>query len=199
VQPWLKEAGKRWVRARVLSSTTPATMRHYVDHLAAFSRWLTERAPEVRTPAQLTRGLIEDYLLAVRTSELAGGTKLGRIGTLRSLLAEQREDGLTGLPRSTHIYMGETPRPDYRVPKGIERFVFDQFIDPENLQLLPTEQHRTVILLLAMTGVRVSSLLELRRDALQVGSDGHSYLPYLNTKHRREAALPGAAGRAGAV
>jgi site-specific recombinase XerD len=190
VQPWLKEAAKRWVRARVLSSTTPSTMSHYLDHLAAFSRWLAQRAPEVRTPVELTRELIEDYLLAVRTSELAGGTKWGRIGALRSLLAEQREDGLAGLPRSTNIYMGETPRPDYRLPKGIEAFVFDQFIDPENLARLPNEQHRTVIMLLALTGVRVSSLLELGRDALQIGSDKHPYLLYVNAKHKREAALP---------
>jgi len=190
VQPWLKEAAKRWVRARVLSSTTPSTMSHYLDHLAAFSRWLAQRAPEVRTPVELTRELIEDYLLAVRTSELAAGTKWGRIGALRSLLAEQREDGLAGLPRSTNIYMGETPRPDYRLPKGIEAFVFDQFIDPENLARLPNEQHRTVIMLLALTGVRVSSLLELGRDALQIGSDKHPYLLYVNAKHKREAALP---------
>lgn len=190
VQPWLKEAAKRWVRARVLSSTTPSTMSHYLDHLTAFSRWLAERAPGMRAPAELSRELIEDYLLAVRTSGLAGGTKWGRIGALRSLLAEQREDGLAGLPRTTNIYMGETPRPDYRLPKGIEAFVFDQFIDPENLQVLPNEQHRTVILLLALTGLRVSSLLELRRDALQIGSDGHPYLLYVNAKHKREAALP---------
>lgn len=47
--------------------------------------------------------------------------------------------------------MGETPRADYRLAKGIEALVFDQFIDPENLQVLPNEQHRTVILLLALT------------------------------------------------
>ena len=185
VQPWLKEAARRWVRARVLSSTTPSTMSHYLDQLTAFSRWLAERAPGMRAPAELSRELIEDYLLAVRTSGLAGGMKWGRIGALRSLLV-----GLAGLPRTTNIYMGETPRPDYRLPKGIEAFVFDQFIDPENLQVLPNEQHRTVILLLALTGLRVSSLLELRRDALEIGSDGHPYLLYVNAKHKREAALP---------
>ena len=139
VQPWLKEATKRWVRARVLSSRTPSTMSHYLDHVTVFSRWLAQRAPGMRAPAELSRELIEDYLLAVRTSDLAGGTKWGRIGALRSLLAEQRKDGLAGLPRTTNIYMGETPRPDYRLPKGIEAFVFDQFIDPQNLSVLPNE------------------------------------------------------------
>ena len=53
-----------------------------------------------------------------------------------------------------------------RLPRGIEAPVFDQFIDPTNLALLPCEQHRTVILLLAFTGLRVSSIVTLPRDAL---------------------------------
>jgi integrase len=190
VQPWLKEAAKRWVRARLLSSTVPSSMRGYLQHLQAFSGWLAERAPEVGSPAAVTRELLEDFMLAVRTSDLAGGTKWSRIAALRSFLEEQREDGLAGLPRNATIYAREPPRPDPQLPRGIEALVFDQFVDPANLALLPSEQHRTVVLLLAMTGVRVSSVTTLRRDALQIGSDGHPYLRYLNVKLKREAALP---------
>jgi hypothetical protein len=68
--------------------------------------------------------------------------------------------------------------------------VFDQFIDPANLALLPCEQHRTVILLLAFTGLRVSSVVTLPRVALQIGSDNHPYLRYVNVKLRREAVIP---------
>ena len=63
-------------------------------------------------------------------------------------------------------------------------------IDPSNLALLPSEQHRTIILLLAFTGLRISSIVTLPRDALQIGSDGHPYLRYLNAKLRREAVIP---------
>jgi len=58
----------------------------------------------------------------------------------------------------------------YTVPPTLP---FDQFVDPANLELLPCEQHRTIVLLLAFTGLRVSSVVTLRRDALQIGSDNH--------------------------
>ena len=64
------------------------------------------------------------------------------------------------------------------------------FVDPENLLLLGNEQQRTVILLLAHTGLRVSSVVTLARDALEIGSDGHPYLRYRNVKLRREAVMP---------
>jgi integrase len=190
LQPWLKEAVKRWVRARLLAGVASSTMRNYVLHVRAFSAWLAERAPGVSSPAGITRGVLEDYLLAVRSSDLAGGTKGPRVGALRLLLEEQWEDGLAGLPRGAVIHAGEIPGDRSRLPRGIEGHVFEQFVDPSNLALLPTEQHRTVILLLAFTGFRISSIVTLGRDALVIGSDDHPYLCYLNVKLRREAVIP---------
>jgi integrase len=63
-------------------------------------------------------------------------------------------------------------------------------IDPGNLALLSSEQHRTIIRLLAFTGLRISSIVTLARDALEIGTDGHPYLHYLNVKLRREAVIP---------
>ncbi len=79
---------------------------------------------------------------------------------------------------------------DYRLPKQLDREVFAQWVDPAKLALLDDEQHRTIVLLLAYTGVRVSSVVMLARDALQLGPDGHPYLRYVNVKAKREAMLP---------
>ncbi|MCA1698128.1 MAG: phage integrase N-terminal SAM-like domain-containing protein, partial [Actinobacteria bacterium] len=189
-QPWLREAAKRWTRARLLASISPRSMSDYLFHLRAFSRWLAERAPEVGSPAEITRGLLEDYMLAVRTSRLAAGTQQARVGTLRAFLEEQREDGLAGLGRGAVIHAAEIPKSGDQLPKGLERYMFDQFVDPANLSLLACEQHRTMVLVLAFTGLRVSSIVTLPRDALQIGSDDHPYLRYRNVKLRREAVIP---------
>jgi site-specific recombinase XerD len=189
-QPWLREAAMRWARARLLSGTKPQSMMTYLVDLRAFSRWLAERAPDAASPAGLSRELLEDYLLAVRTSDLAVATRTGRVGSLRAFLQEQREDGLAGLPRGALIHAGEIPKVDYRLPKDLDERVFDQFVDPANLALLGSEQHRTVVLLLAFTGLRVSSIVTLPRDAVQIGSDNHPYLRYRNVKLSREAVIP---------
>ena len=81
-----------------------------------------------------------------------------------------------------------------RPPRTLEKGVFEQFVDPANLAVLRSEQQRTVILLLAYTGLRASSVVTLSRDALEIGFDGHPYLRYLNVKLRREAMIPIGAG-----
>ena len=189
-QLWLKEAAKRWARARLLSGGAPTTMSNYVHHVSEFSAWLADRVPEVVSPAGITRTVLEDWLLAIRSCGLAAGTKTSRVSAVRVFLEEQWEDGLARMPRGATIHAGEIPSADYRLPRGIEGPVFDQLIDPANLAMLPSEQHRTLILLLALTGLRVSSIVTLARDALEIGSDGHPYLRYLNVKLRREAVIP---------
>ena len=190
-QPWFKEAAKRWARARLLAGGAPSTMSHYVQHVRTFSVWLAERTPAVSSPSGITRAVLEDWMLAIRASGLAAGSKAGRVTAVRLFLEEQWQDGLAGLPRTAVIHVGEVPHSrSRRLPRGIEAPVFDQFIDPANLALLPSEQHRTVILLLAFTGLRVSSVVTLPRDALLVGSDNHPYLRYVNVKLQREAVIP---------
>ncbi|MGI9098029.1 MAG: tyrosine-type recombinase/integrase [Solirubrobacteraceae bacterium] len=191
LQPWLKEAAKRWARVRLLGDTTPSTMSNYVTDVRRFSEWLADHAPEVRSPALLSREVLEDYLLWVRhRSPWKPATRQRRVIALRNLLEEQAEDGLAGLPRGAIIHGGEVPRVDYRLPKELGAGVFAQWVDPANLALIDSEQHRTVVVLLALTGFRVSSIVTLARDALQLGPDGHPYLRYRNIKSKREAILP---------
>lgn len=190
-QSWLKEAARRWARARLLGDTTPRTISLYMTDLRHFSQWLTDHAPEVLAPAMLTRPVLEDYLLWVRRdSGWSQATRSRRIVALRSFLEEQAQDGLAGLPRAAMIHRGEIPRVDYRLPKDLPQDVFTQWVDPGNLTLLRKEFHRTVVLLLAYTGFRVSSVITLARDARQIGPDGHQYLRYWNIKAKREAVLP---------
>ena len=142
-------------------------------------------------PALLSREVLEDYLLWVRQkSGWKPATCSHRVVALRSLLDEQAEDGLAGLPRGSVIHRTEIPRVDYRLPKQLGGEIFDQWIDPAGLALLDDEQHRTVVLLLAFTGFRVSSVVTLPRDARELGPDGHPYLHYFNVKAKREAMLP---------
>ncbi len=189
-QPWLKEAAKRWVRARLLGSTSTETMLRYLLDLEKFSGWLAEHAPEVASPAQLDRELLEDYLLWLRTSRWSASTRRRLVSALRQFLWEQAEDGLAGLPRRAVIHAAEIPKVTDRPPRTLEKGVFEQFVDPANLAVLRSEQQRTVIVLLAYTGLRASSIVTLSRDALEIGSDGHPYLRYLNVKLRREAMIP---------
>jgi site-specific recombinase XerD len=189
-QPWLKEAAKRWARMRLLAGTSPRTMSAYLVGVRHFSQWLAEHAPEVSMPAALSRAVLEDYMLWVRhESPWKPATRNQRLLAVRLLLEEQREDGLVGLPAGAVIHAAELPRIGYQLPKALAGEVFAQWIDPANLALLD-ERDRTLVLVLAWTGFRVSSVVTLMRDCVEVGSDGHPYLRYFNVKGSREAMLP---------
>lgn len=84
-QPWLKDAAKRWARARLLSSTSPRTLVAYLRELVVFSGWLSQRVDGVRSPGAITRELLEDYMLYVRSEPWAQATRRRRLGTLRGL------------------------------------------------------------------------------------------------------------------
>ncbi len=189
-QPWLREAAKRWTRARLLAGTTFGSMRVYLYDLVIFSDWLADHAPGVHGPAGITRVVLEDYLLWVRSGPMSNASRRRHVCAVRQFLAEQAEDGLDGLPRGAVIHGSELPGVPSRPPPGIEKAVFKQLIDPANLALLATEKQRTAILLLAHTGLRVSSVVTLARDALEIGSDGQPYLRYRNVKFKREAIIP---------
>lgn len=189
-QPWLKEAAKRWARARLLADTAPRTMSSYVVGICHFSEWLAQYAPEVSAPSALSRSVLEDYMLWVRhESPWKPATCNQRLLAVRLLLEEQREDGLAGLPAGAVIHAAELPRVDPGLPQTLPGEVFAQWIDPANLALLD-EQDRTIVLVLAFTGFRVSSVVTLTRTCLELGSDGHPYLRYFNVKGSREAMLP---------
>lgn len=186
-QPWLREAAKRWTRTRLLAGTTFGSMRVYLHDLVTFSDWLSTHAPQVHGPAGITRVVLEDYLLWVRSSPMANSSRRRHVCAVRQFLAEQAEDGLDGLPRGAVIHGAELPSVPGRLPRGIEKTVFEQVIDPANLALLATEKQRAVILLLAHTGLRVSSVVTLARDA-----PPRSCFP---TPRRASAAIsPGTAG-----
>ena len=112
-----------------------------------------------------------------------------RLLAVRLLLEEQREDGLAGLPAGSVIHGSELPRVGPGLPKTLPGGVFAQWVDPANLALLD-ERDRTIVLVLAFCGFRVSSVVTLMRNCLELGSDAHPYLRYFNVKGSREAMLP---------
>ena len=142
-------------------------MSAYLVSIRHFSCWLAEHAPEVSAPAVLSRAALEDYMLWVRhEADWKPATRNQRLLAVRLLLAEQAEDGLQGLPRGAVIHGAELPRVDRGLPKTVVGEVFAQWIDPANLALL-TERDRTLVLVLAFTGFRVSSVVTLMRAALE--------------------------------
>jgi hypothetical protein len=85
------------------------------------------------------------------------------------LLEQHREDALAGLAAGAVIHARELPRAYKALPRTLAGEVFAQWIDPGNLARLD-ERDRTIVLMLALTGFRVSSVVMLMRDFLELGT-----------------------------
>ena len=130
-------------------------------------------------------------------TEWKPATRNQRLLAVRLLLEEQTRGRLAGLPAGAVIHGAELPRVGSRLPKTLPGGVFAQWVDPANLALLD-ERDRTIVLVLAFTGFRVSSVVTLMRDCLELGSDGTpvSALLQRQGQPRGDAADPAAARRA---
>jgi hypothetical protein len=61
-QPWLKDLGKRWVRLRLTSGLSVATVVTDVQALTRFSEFLAAAAPGIGGLAGIDRPLLKRYL-----------------------------------------------------------------------------------------------------------------------------------------
>ena len=170
-----------------------ATMRRYLEQIScilrprsvsntdqalrAFAGFLVETAPDVRSLRQVTRAHVEDYKpwLTARPGQnkprVTVNTRAHRLGTLRMFFLRLEEWDWDDRPDRIPIVLGDLPRQDKPLPKALD--------DPSAAQLLRAAQNhprmlvRVVCEVLLRTGLRVSELIALQRDAVVRIGAGH--------------------------
>ncbi len=94
------------------------------------------------------------------------------------------------LPGTAALFPGDCPPPPEQVPRQLAEHVMTQVESPANLDRWPDPAGRLVTLILIRCGLRISSARTLAFDCLLRDGHGAPYLRYVNTKMRREAAVP---------
>ena len=188
-QPWLRELAKRWTRLRLTSGLSIGAARGGVDALICFSAFLTLTG--VDTLADVDRPLLERYLAHVPSQPGGHGMKKTRIGGLNLFFQTIRQNGWDPtLPGTAAFYLGDTPAVPEQVDRRLAEYVMTQVEAPANLDRWPDPAGRLITIILTRCGLRISSALALDFDCLLHDGQGAPYLRYLNTKMRREAAVP---------
>ncbi len=192
-QPWLKDLAKRWVRLRLNSGLALSTAEGDLIRLTRFSVFLASCASGAGLP-DVDRRLVERYVAWL--PDTAGTTQTrGRIiGTLATFLQAIRrhgwDDGL--LPADAMIFPEDYPRPgrQRRLPRALAEHVMAQIEHPASLGRWPHPEGRLLTLIQIRCGLRVTSACALPFDCLTHDGQGAPYLRYVNTKMKREAAVP---------
>ncbi|WP_200824835.1 tyrosine-type recombinase/integrase [Nonomuraea solani] len=119
------------------------------------------------------------------------GVKKTRIGQLNTFLRDVRRHGWDDtLPSTAAFFPGDTAPVPEKLNRRLAEYVMAQVEAPENLDRWPDPAGRLIILILIRCGLRISSALGLEFDCLLHDGQGAPYLRYLNTKMKREAAVP---------
>jgi integrase len=202
IQPdWLRALAKRWARWRITTTTkSPASVAVSTSSLRRFSGWLADRDALPAEPAEITRGLLEDYRTHVHALPVSAQRRNGLLTDLKVFLDDIRlHEWAPGLPANATYYRGEIPRPRQALPRFIDEFVMGQLQTDEALDRLPDLTTRTAVVILIETGLRSVDCLRLPFDPITVDEAGAPYLRFVNHKASKEAVIPVSGRVLGAV
>lgn len=188
--PWLREAVKRWARQRLASGCAFNTISAGAVAFKRFSSFLACCQPPVQHPQDIDRALLEGYLAWLAPLPLAESTKaLSRV-FLRAFLQENRRyRWVPTIPAEATIYPEELSSRRHTLPRFIPEFVMGQLESEENLAQLRLP-YRSLVVLIAETGLRAGDACALPFDPLLTDSAGWPCLRFASSKMRAEHLLP---------
>lgn len=189
-QSWLREAAKRWARQRLSIGCAFNTICAGAVALKRFSRFLAAGEPPTARPEDIDRALLERYLGYLAQLPLAESTKVLSRVFLRGFLEENRRHRwVPTIPVGATIYPEELSGRRRTLPRFIPEFVMGQLESTENLARL-RQPYRSLIVLIAETGLRAGDACALPFDPLLFDSAGWPCLRFASSKMRAEHQLP---------
>ena len=195
---WLREALKRRARQRLASGCSFNTITTAVTALRRFSLFLGECTPQVITPEQISRPLIEQYLAWVTARPLAdAGKNVARL-FVRAFLNDNKRYGWLPIPADAVIYLDELSSRKRPLPRFLPEFVMAQLESDSSLARLAAPC-RHLVVLITETGLRAGDACTLPSGTLITDSAGWPCLRVLVSKMGAEHLVPLSARAADAV
>jgi site-specific recombinase XerD len=190
-QPWLRGPAKRWIRLRLTAGVSVETVVGNVAALTRFSQFLAAVAPATGALAGIDRPLLERFLGWLAALPNAASTRSRHIGGVHQFFCAIRRHGWDDTLPTTAVFLTEDyPQRPPLTTGYLAEHVMAQVEQPSNLDRWPNPEGRLVTLILIRCGLRVSSACALPFDCLLHDGHGAPYLRYLNTKMKRQAAVP---------
>jgi integrase len=156
--------------AQIAVSSRPGTVGAADLALRVFAQHLIESDPGCRCVAEITRGHIESFKLALvarpgkRGQRISIATVRNRLGMVRTFFERIIEWEYADAPRRVPVFAGDFPKADEPLPKFLDDPVAAKFMAA--LAEDPNRRRRLIVELLARTGMRAGELGGLRDDAM---------------------------------
>lgn len=189
-QPWLREAGKRWVRHNLSRDLKVGTERHHVLALRQFSAYLAEAGAAPNGGAQLTRAHVEGFLAWMLRAMPHPRTRNRRISAVKVFLEDCRRFDWAPIRQAASIHRDDFSRVGDARPRALSEYVMAQLESDERLAELAGDGTRVIVLLLIRTGIRIGDLIRIPFDPVSHDPAGAPYLDFHVHKLRKDHRIP---------
>lgn len=184
--PWLRQLAKAFMKYRI-AMHSPSDCRTKLESIVAFSRFLSEHAPECNA-SDINRTLIISYISYLNRCNIADRMRRSRLSHLRTFHETcVYRLSIKELVRERIIFDDDFPSE----PQWQSREIPDEVLEQlrSHLQTLPTTIMRMVVILLEC-GMRINELCSLPLDCLIYDDKGHYSLRYYQSKSKQEHVVP---------
>ncbi|GEB63265.1 transposase [Sinomonas atrocyanea] len=199
-QSWLRELVGRWATFRYnTSGNSTLYLQAQQTAMVEFAEWCEQKS--VRSPEDLTRGLLLDWLGHVNSLQnprtgkhLSASWRLKLVSAVESFVEVLRSEFNYPIPTNARYRPGELPQREEPRPRFLEPHIIDALRKPENLALIENRAHRLAVRIMMGTGIRAGHTCNLPFDCLKDlnrnGSSDKWALAFLDTKSNSNRMLP---------
>ncbi len=148
----------------IQSRTSAETRRAYRYDLERFFEFL-ERTTDVRTPAEVTRVSVRDYIRALKGESLSVSTKRRRLAAVRQFFDWLREEGaVTFNPVPGSVSFDTTPEDSQEPARVLDRDALSAVLNAIDRDSLRGQRDYTLVLVVVYGALRRSEVASLDVD-----------------------------------
>lgn len=183
---YFKEIVKRYCQLK-LNIDSFSHVSDIAQRLRDFFNFLHDEYPHIRKIKQITRKIMEEYIIILNNQGLASSTIRGKISVIQIFFSSIQRFEWEDIPQRTLIYPEDYPKTVKPAPRFIDDFVLEQL--NKKLDKLPT-YIATMVMVIQECGMRISELCSLKKDCLLQDKDGDYFLKSYQWKMKKDHIIP---------
>lgn len=184
--PYFRELTKRYCKLK-LNTVSFSFVSDIAGRLKEFFTFLDVNYKSITRLNQITRKVIEHYLIELNQSGLSPSTLTGKISVLDSFFTTIQKFEWEDTPSRVLIYQEDYPKVPKAKPRFIDEYVLEQL--NSHLDELPT-YIATMVMIIQECGMRISELCTLKKGCLLEDKEGDHFLKYYQWKMKKEHIIP---------
>lgn len=168
---------------KVIRNASEHTIRNYAIDLESFKNFVEKDQQGISSLESIDRKKIREFLAHLHSKELQKKTIVRRLSSLRSFFKFAFSQKILSFNPTEEL---ETPKIEKKIPPSLSYSQVQKFLEQPDIKSFLGFRDRTIMELLYSSGLRISELVSLNRNDLDV----KNLLIKLKGKGKKERVVP---------